>query len=115
MYVQEAKNTGVELFEGPRGAPENVGSDLTAVHPLLRTNPVTGWKAIFGVGIPIKQINGLSKLEDDRLKDVFLRLIMENHDLQVRCRWQNPNDIGKLLLFEHASLPFINAGNRNMR
>ena len=86
---------GIELFEGPRGAPENTGSELAAVHPLVRTNPVTGWKSIYGVGIHIEKINGLSELESDHLKDVFLRMIMENHDLQVRCRWQNPNDMGK--------------------
>lgn len=95
-YVEAAKRLGIELFEGPRGAPENVGTDLAAVHPLVRTNPVTGWKSIFGVGIHIEKINGLSDLESEHLKDAFLRLIMENHDLQARCRWQNPNDIGEL-------------------
>jgi alpha-ketoglutarate-dependent taurine dioxygenase len=30
-----------------RGAPENQGVDLTAIHPLIRTNPVTGWKGVF--------------------------------------------------------------------
>lgn len=32
------------IYTGPRGAPENVGDDLYAVHPAIRTNPVTGWK-----------------------------------------------------------------------
>jgi alpha-ketoglutarate-dependent taurine dioxygenase len=95
-YVEAARKMGIELFEGPRGAPENVGADLTAVHPLVRTNPVTGWKSIFGAGIHIEKINGLSPSESDHLKDTFLRLIMENHDLQVRCKWNNPNDMGEL-------------------
>ncbi|KAI0049117.1 taurine catabolism dioxygenase, partial [Auriscalpium vulgare] len=30
-----------------RGSPENTGTDLTAVHPVIRTNPVTGFKSIF--------------------------------------------------------------------
>ncbi|KAK3332930.1 TfdA family taurine catabolism dioxygenase TauD [Cercophora scortea] len=92
-YVEAAKKLGIELFEGPRGAPENTGIDLAAVHPLVRTNPVTGWKSIFGAGIHIEKINGLSPAESDHLKDVFLRLIVENHDLQARCKWQNPNDV----------------------
>jgi hypothetical protein len=27
----------------------------------------------------------------------FVNLIVENHDLQVRLRWQNPNDLGESL------------------
>ncbi|KAE8153833.1 taurine catabolism dioxygenase [Aspergillus avenaceus] len=92
-FAEVAKRAGFDLFAGPRGAPENVGTDLRNVHPLVRTNPVTGWKSIFAVGVHVEQVNGLSELESEHLKDVFLRLIMENHDLQVRHRWVNPNDI----------------------
>lgn len=35
------------LRSGPRGHPDNVGLDFRAVHPVIRTNPVTGWKALF--------------------------------------------------------------------
>jgi alpha-ketoglutarate-dependent taurine dioxygenase len=31
----------------PRGAPDNVGNALRAIHPVIRTNPVTGWKSLF--------------------------------------------------------------------
>ncbi|ETS77639.1 hypothetical protein PFICI_09701 [Pestalotiopsis fici W106-1] len=92
-YQLVADKLGIQMFEGPRGSPVNVGSDMLAVHPLVRTNPVTGWKSLFGVGIHITKINGLSPEESDNLRDVFLKLITENHDLQARCRWQNPNDI----------------------
>ena len=27
------------------------------------------------------------------MKDWFVRLIVDNHDTQVRHRWQNPNDV----------------------
>lgn len=30
-----------------RGAPDNVGDELRATHPIIRTNPVTGWKGLF--------------------------------------------------------------------
>jgi hypothetical protein len=73
-----------------------VGSELEAIHPVIRTNPVTGWKSVFGVGHHVQQINGLTPEESRRALDWFVQLIVENHDLQVRHRWQNPNDLGKL-------------------
>jgi alpha-ketoglutarate-dependent taurine dioxygenase len=39
--------TEVLLSEESPGAPENFGPDLEAIHPVVRTNPVTGWKGIF--------------------------------------------------------------------
>jgi alpha-ketoglutarate-dependent taurine dioxygenase len=35
---------GFKVYSEERGAPENVGDKLWAVHPVVRTNPVTGWK-----------------------------------------------------------------------
>lgn len=42
-FIDLALKTGATL-RSPRGAPENIGEDLTSVHPVVRTNPVTGWK-----------------------------------------------------------------------
>jgi alpha-ketoglutarate-dependent taurine dioxygenase len=88
-----AKENGFELYSKPRGSPDNVGSDLTAQHPVIRTNPVTGWKSIFAVGHHVQQINGLTQEESRRNLDWFVQLIVENHDLQVRHRWENENDL----------------------
>ncbi|KAF2794619.1 taurine catabolism dioxygenase [Melanomma pulvis-pyrius CBS 109.77] len=88
-----AKENGFELYSKPRGAPENVGTDLQAIHPVIRTNPVTGWKSVFGVGHHVQQINGLTQEESRRALDWFVQLIVENHDLQIRHRWQNANDL----------------------
>lgn len=88
-----AKENGFDLYDKPRGAPENVGNDLIAEHPVIRTNPVTGWKSIFAVGHHVQQINGLTKEESQHALDWFVQLIVENHDLQVRHRWQNENDV----------------------
>jgi hypothetical protein len=121
---------------------------LSAVHPVVRTNPVTGWKSIFAgmyifgivfypcwfvsktyipwkgvkppeadqitpdipnvpwrritltpsvaVGPFPKRINELSADESDELLKRFKKTITENHDLQVRFKWRNEHDIGKL-------------------
>ena len=93
-FAAVAERAGFRLYDKPRGAPENVGSDLKAVHPVVRTNPVTGWKSVFPVGGHVSHINGVTEEESDRLLHWFLDLVYQNHDLQVRFKWKNPNDIG---------------------
>ena len=85
----------VKIHEGPRGAPENVGAHLTSVHPVVRTNPVTGWKSLFAVGPFPKYINELDSQESEELLALFKRRIHDSHDLTVRFKWRNENDIGK--------------------
>lgn len=38
---------GTEVYTDKRGHPLNFGADLTAVHPVIRTNAVTGWKGLY--------------------------------------------------------------------
>lgn len=83
------------IYEQARGNPENVGRDLLAVHPVVRTNPVTGWKSIFAIGNFPQRINELSERESKELLGSFYRIIEQNHDLQVRFRWKQPNDLGE--------------------
>nr|A0A2Z6FZX4.1 RecName: Full=Alpha-ketoglutarate-dependent dioxygenase btcD; AltName: Full=Betaestacins biosynthesis cluster protein D [Neocamarosporium betae]BBE36499.1 putative alpha-ketoglutarate-dependent dioxygenase [Neocamarosporium betae] len=80
-------------FQVPRGSPANVGTNLRPTHPVIRTNPVTGWKSVYAVGLHVQTINGLASDESDGLKKWFTKLIVENHDLQVRFRWNNANDV----------------------
>ncbi|CAK7274529.1 hypothetical protein SEPCBS119000_006219 [Sporothrix epigloea] len=80
------------IYEAPRGHPDNIGRDLAASHPVVRTNPVTGWKSIFAIGDFPRRINELSKNESDELLQLLYRRIESNHDLQVRFRWRNKND-----------------------
>ena len=47
QFIAQAARNGFNIHPGPRGAPENTGTHLKAVHPLIRTNPVTGWKSVF--------------------------------------------------------------------
>ena len=89
----------VRLHAGPRGSPANVGRDLEAVHPVVRTNPVTGWKSIFAVGPFPQFINELEPQESAELLAKFKQLVAENHDLQVRFKWRNQNDLGNRVPF----------------
>lgn len=88
------KLTTDPLITEDRGHPDNRGLEFSATHPVVRTSPATGWKHLFGVGQQIQdgKINGVTDREEETLKAYFLQLITENHDLQVRFRW-NKNDI----------------------
>ncbi|KAL4871471.1 hypothetical protein BDV12DRAFT_206586 [Aspergillus spectabilis] len=92
-FNKVADANSFKIHPGPRGAPENVGEVLSAIHPVVRTNPVTGWKSIFAVGHHVEKVNDLSDDESRHLLDWFVKLVTENHDLQVRYRWQNVNDL----------------------
>ncbi|EPE04241.1 hypothetical protein F503_04756 [Ophiostoma piceae UAMH 11346] len=93
-FVKVKEAFDIELIDSDRGAPENSGLDFKAEHPVVRTNPVTGWKSLFAAGHQVEAgwINGVSARESDILKAYFLQLITDNHDLQVRFRW-NKNDL----------------------
>ncbi|KAJ3306307.1 hypothetical protein HDU76_004842 [Blyttiomyces sp. JEL0837] len=86
-----AKHRGNEIRTN-RGSPENQGDDLTAIHPVIRTHPVTGWKSVFVNQGFTKRIEGVSKDESDLLLEFIFKLISQNHDLQVRFKW-NKNDL----------------------
>ncbi|PPJ59572.1 hypothetical protein CBER1_11701 [Cercospora berteroae] len=80
-------------FSVPRGAPENVGSHIKAKHPVIRTNPVTGWNSLFMLGHHVTRINGVSPSEGQKLMDWMNELMVSSHDIQVRHRWLNKNDM----------------------
>jgi alpha-ketoglutarate-dependent taurine dioxygenase len=42
-----ADRAGKKLRTEYRGAPDNHGDELHTIHPVIRTNPVTGWKGLF--------------------------------------------------------------------
>ncbi len=93
FYKECAKNNGFKLYSEERGSPENVGDVLEAAHPLVRTNPVTGWKSLWGVGHHIEYLHGLSDDESNNFLEWFLQLLNENHDMQLRVRFNNLNDV----------------------
>ncbi|KXN91352.1 Putative alpha-ketoglutarate-dependent sulfonate dioxygenase [Leucoagaricus sp. SymC.cos] len=114
MFHEYSRAHGVRVNEGPRGAPENIGTNLIAVQyvqqkypsahprdlqphfnvcsPVIRTNPVTGFKTLFiNKGFTTK-INELTPDESAHLLDYLTRQFSDNHDLQVRYRWEK-NDV----------------------
>ncbi|PSN73287.1 taurine catabolism dioxygenase [Corynespora cassiicola Philippines] len=114
-FKQIAERSGFKLYDKPRGAPENIGDELIAVHPVVRTNPVTGWKSIFPVGAHVSHINDVTKEESDALLKWFLQLLKENHDLQVRFKWNSPNDLAiwdNRSVFHTATFDFDGYGER---
>jgi alpha-ketoglutarate-dependent taurine dioxygenase len=92
-FAKTAERNGFSLYDKPRGNPANVGSELKAVHPVVRTNPVTGWKSVFPIGAHVGHINNVTKQESDNLLKWFYDLV-KDHSIQVRHKWQNENDIG---------------------
>lgn len=94
IKAADARPDKFKIYEEPRGNPANIGRGLTAVHPVVRTNPVTGWKSIFAIGNFPQRINELSVRESKELLELLYKRIEENHDLQVRFKWRNKNDIG---------------------
>lgn len=96
-YVNAAKADPerVQLFEGPRGAPENIGGHLSAVYPVVRTNPVTGWKSVFSVGPFPKRVNEISSQESEKLLKEFNDTVASSPQMQVRHKWRSPGDMGK--------------------
>ena len=93
-FAITSKKYDIELLDHDRGSPDNYGLDFKAEHPVIRTNPVTGWKSLFAAGLQINAgwINGVAPRESDMLKRYFLDTVSQNHDLQVRFRW-NKNDL----------------------
>ncbi|GFF31401.1 putative alpha-ketoglutarate-dependent sulfonate dioxygenase [Aspergillus udagawae] len=92
FFHDEARRLGNPLRKGVRGSPLNVGEELQAVHPVIRTNPVTGWKSVYVNRGFTKRINGVTKDESDVLLQYLFNLVTQNHDAQVRFRW-NKNDL----------------------
>ncbi|MCJ1392265.1 hypothetical protein MMC18_005132 [Xylographa bjoerkii] len=105
--LANAKNSSV--FQGPRGSPNNLGTAMEAVHPMVRTHPVTGWKTVFAAGTDYSSddeddeaglmldrvvINELAADEGKLVLDKVMSLIKDSHDLQVRFQWRNPSDMG---------------------
>ncbi|KAJ9127741.1 hypothetical protein QFC24_000024 [Naganishia onofrii] len=88
LAAAKAKN---EPLRTNRGSPLNNTLDLKAVHPVLRTNPVTGWQSLFVNGVFTKKIVELNHEESENVLKFLAQHISANHDAQVRFRWEASN------------------------
>ncbi|KAI0090751.1 taurine catabolism dioxygenase [Irpex rosettiformis] len=86
FFHSTAKQLGVPI-QTERGNPANNSEDLRAVHPVIRTHPVTGYKTLFVNRSFTKRILELHPEESDDILNFLFRHISENHDLQVRYKW----------------------------
>ncbi|KAF9352653.1 hypothetical protein BGX34_012049 [Mortierella sp. NVP85] len=57
-------------------------------HPVIRTNPVTGWKSVFTDSVFTGEINGVSPTESKWILEHLNNLISKRLDYQVRFRWE---------------------------
>lgn len=88
MFREQSRRHGFKLHMGPRGAPENVGDDFRATHPVIRTNPVTGLKGLFVNTCFTTRINELSVDESRNLLSYLFSLQHQCYDAHVRYCWE---------------------------
>lgn len=103
FFLEEAVRLGNPLRSGVRGSPLNHGSDLQAVHPVIRTNrraalnvdcmtrltdmlAVTGWRSVFVNKGFTKRINGVTRDESDLILGYLfnVRFLPTNHQIKQR-------------------------------
>ncbi|KAI5293910.1 hypothetical protein KEM52_005027 [Ascosphaera acerosa] len=84
--------------QGSRDAGRPVRREpVTTEHPLVRTNPVTGWNALmFNPGF-VTQIVGVPKLESDMIIELLTTIVTTTVESQARFRW----DVGAVALWDN--------------
>ena len=78
---------------GSRGLGRPVRREpIVTEHPLVRTNPVTGWKSlVFNTGF-VTKIVGVPKTESDAIIRLLNEVISTTQELHVRFQW-GKNDV----------------------
>jgi len=65
---------------------------VTTEHPLIRTNPVTGWKSIFFNPGFVTKIVGVPKTESDHIIGLLNEIVATSPEIHVRFQW-NVGDV----------------------
>ncbi|GAA5986227.1 hypothetical protein JCM10908_006465 [Rhodotorula pacifica] len=86
-FRQQAAQNGYKLRTEPRGSPLNAGDAFQASHPVVRTNPVTGLRAIYVNPTFTKRINELSEEESRSVLEYLFRVQLENYEDHVKYKW----------------------------
>ncbi|KAG9188898.1 hypothetical protein G6011_07603 [Alternaria panax] len=114
-YNATAKANGAVFYTERRGHPENVGEELRAIHPAVRTHPVTGWKSFYAAGAGVGYYNDVTPEESDMLLSYANKILKDNHDLQVRWHWNNVDDMAiwdNRCTYHNATYDFGGIGDR---
>ena len=61
---------------------------VTTEHPLVRTNPVTGWKSIFFNPGFVTKIVGVPKTESDHIITLLTDIVATSPENHARFQWQ---------------------------
>lgn len=59
-----------------------------SVHPVIRTNPVTGWKSVYVNPVFTREINGLNPVESKWILDYLADLVAKKLQYQIRFHWK---------------------------
>jgi sulfonate dioxygenase len=79
--------------DGSKAAGRPVRRDpIVTQHPLIRTNPVTGWKSLYFNPGFITHIVGVPKLESDTIIKYLNDVVSTTQEAFVRFQWQK-NDV----------------------
>lgn len=70
-----------------REKPEEGPKHIERIHPIVRTHPATGWKALFVNRAMCHRIVGLDKAESDVILNYLCDVYEHNPDIQVRFKW----------------------------
>ncbi|PGH03488.1 taurine dioxygenase [Blastomyces parvus] len=79
--------------DGSRAAGRPVRREpITTEHPLVRTNPVTGWNSLFFNPGFVTKIVGVPKLESDAIISYLNSIVVTTQELHARFQWGR-NDV----------------------
>ncbi|KXS94343.1 hypothetical protein AC578_4413 [Pseudocercospora eumusae] len=94
--LEQASHTqNPNLYTHPRGCPQNSGSHYRHAQPVVRTNPVTGWKSIFSIGQNTLSIADVTEEESRMILEFLHGILYRNHDVTCRVRYENFKDLGE--------------------
>jgi alpha-ketoglutarate-dependent taurine dioxygenase len=84
----QAVHSGKEQAAGAKAQGRTVRrQDTEHIHPLVRTHPVTGWKALWVQPGFTRRIVGLSRHESDALLKLLYDHLAGGYDFHVRFKW----------------------------
>ncbi|PGH17220.1 hypothetical protein AJ80_04929 [Polytolypa hystricis UAMH7299] len=88
LHGLKALHSGIEQAQGSLNRGGTVRRDpVTNIHPLVRTHPVTGEKALFVNQQFTRHIVGYKKEESDYLLQFLYNHIALSQDIQARVKW----------------------------